>query len=455
MPGITKKCKLTECGKEFTPAKGAPHQLYCSGAHAIKGRNDARGATFDHATRDCAREDCKKKFVPNKSQNIFCSRTCATRSRNDANLGMRLRKLDEILKAQGIDLGELENAQIKQVRFWEQGYKDAEGKGQIQELAGIAFSPAWESGPEWPVVQPGPPVAVKAPKAKLTVRKGDAWRTAVVLPDMQIGFWRDPDSGKLVPTHDEAALSVARTLIREAAPDDVIMNGDNLDFPEFGRYRKTPTFAQTTQAAVNRATLLMGELRTDAPAARIVWLEGNHEVRLPNLLIDNAVAAYGLKRPGDKWPVMSVPNLCKVDDVGVEYVAGYPANDFWLNDNLRLIHGNHVNSRGATATRYLEDERVSVLYGHIHRRECVEKTRHTRYGPRTVLAASFGCLCRIDGAVPSTKGGSDLFGRPLAHAEDWQQGLGIVHYHPDGRFAIESVAIWNGWAMHRGQEFVA
>lgn len=454
MPGPTKTCALAGCSKTFTPRAG--HQKFCEAGHAIKARNDARRASksFDGIPRICAREACRESFTPTKPTHIYHDRDCATKARNNSNLGDRLRKLDEILKGKGIDLSELESATIREVRFWEQGYKDADGVGQVQQLGGIAFAPAWESGPDWPVVAPGPPHAVKAPKPRPKKVKAE-WRTAVVLPDMQIGYWRDPDTGQLEPTQDESALSVARAIIRATAPDDIIMHGDNLDFPEFGRYRKTPTFVQTTQAAIDRATRLMAELRTDAPEARMVWIEGNHEARLPNLIVDNAVAAFGLKRPGDNWPVLSVPNLCRLDEVGVEYVAGYPASDFWMNDNLRVIHGNHVNSRGATATRYLEDERVSVLYGHIHRREWVEKTRHTRYGPRTLLAASFGCLCRIDGAVPSTKGGTDLFGRPLAHAEDWQTGLGIVHYHPDGRFAVESVAIWDGWAMHRGTEFTA
>ena len=109
-----------------------------------------------------------------------------------------------------------------------------------------------------------------------------------------------------------------------------------------------------------------------------------------------------------------------------------------------------------TAHKYLDDARVSTIFGHVHRAEHAERTRQTREGPRTITAASAGCLCRIDGVVPSTKGGIDVHGRPVPTAEDWQQGFHVVHHQPgDGLFSLERVQILNGWAMFRGQEYRA
>ena len=64
------------------------------------------------------------------------------------------------------------------------------------------------------------------------------------------------------------------------------------------------------------------------PRAKIVWLAGNHEERLPNYLMDNARAAFGLHQAGDTegWPVLSVPHLCRFEEQGVEYLPGYPAS---------------------------------------------------------------------------------------------------------------------------------
>jgi hypothetical protein len=128
----------------------------------------------------------------------------------------------------------------------------------------------------------------------------------------------------------------------------------------------------------------------------------------------------------------------------------------WLNENFRVIHGHKVKSGGMTAHGYLDDARVSTCFGHVHRRELAQRTRHTFHGARTVTAVSFGCLCRIDGVVPSTKGGIDLHGQPVRTTEDWQNGIGIVRFQPgDGLHAIEHVEILSGWAMHRGQEYRA
>jgi hypothetical protein len=129
---------------------------------------------------------------------------------------------------------------------------------------------------------------------------------------------------------------------------------------------------------------------------------------------------------------------------------------FWLNDRLKVVHGDKVASGGSTAHKYLATEKVSVIYGHIHRREWAERTREDRDGAKTIMAASPGCLARIDGVVPSTKGGHDLDGRPLHRSEDWQSGVAVVMFEPgDGRFVYEQVAIHDGWGSWRGQEFQA
>ena len=143
-----------------------------------------------------------------------------------------------------------------------------------------------------------------------------------------------------------------------------------------------------------------------------------------------------------------------MDEHGVEFVPGYPASAFWINDRLRVIHGDRVASGGSTAHKYLGNEKVSVIYGHIHRREYAARTREDRDGPKEIMAASPGCLATISGAVPSTKGGLDLDGRPMARIEDWQQGIGIVTYQDgDGLFAYHNIAIHDGWAMWAGKEY--
>lgn len=369
-----------------------------------------------------------------------------------AALPKRLRLLYDLLKRKGIDLADLEDASVRKVGFWQAHHKDNDGEVVVTDLARIELAPSWQDGPAWPVVQPGP---VPKPAAKAKRKNAGKWRTAAILPDMQAGYFRGPDDS-LVPIHDEAAIAVALAVIADEQPEVIVLNGDNLDAAEWGKYRTSPVFQQTTQATIDYLTRFGAALREAAPAAKIKWLEGNHEARLPNLILDNARAAFRLRRGREPegWPVLSLPHLCHFDAFGIDYVSGYPANEVWLNENFRVIHGHRVDSKKPTAYGYLDDARVSTCYGHIHRRELAQRTRHTFHGPRTVTAVSFGCLCRIDGVVPSTKGGIDVHGQPVRTTEDWQNGMGLVRFQPgDGLHVVEHIEILNGWAMHRGQEY--
>jgi hypothetical protein len=362
-----------------------------------------------------------------------------------------LGKIAELLNRNNIDVEEV--GSIKRVSLYQSLTKNDLGQAEVHDLMGIQFNPKWAEGPEWPVVQPGP--SIKLPVRKVIQSNTEGYKVAVILPDMQIGYYRNAD-GSLEPTHDEEALSISMAIIKKLRPDRIIMVGDNLDFPEFGKYRLSPAYAITTQASIDRATTLCAELRAAAPEALIDWISGNHEERLVNFILDNAKVSFGLRRGNtpDSWPCLSVPYLCRFNDYGVNYVAGYPAGQVWINQRLKVIHGNKVRSNGSTAHAYLNDSKVSVIYGHIHRREWAERSREDWDGAKTIMAASPGTLARCDGAVPSTKGGMDLDGRPMTIVEDWQQGLAVVSYEDgEGAFWYEQIPIHNKTAFFRGKVY--
>ena len=364
----------------------------------------------------------------------------------------QLGRIAQLLNRNGIDIDEI--GEIKTMSIRQTLAKNEQGKNEVHDLTTIQFSPKWESGPEWPVIKQGP--AIKLP-ANRALKTQSGWEKCFIFPDIQIGYFATA-SGELEPIHDERAIAVALAICKDVNPQLVVMVGDNLDLAELGKYVVTPAYQRTTQATIDRATVLGAQIRAAAPRAKIVWLAGNHEERLSKYILMNASASFGLKRGNTptEWPVMSVPYLCRFDQSDIEYKPGYPAAHFWVTPELRIIHGDKVASGGSTAHKYLASEKVSVVYGHIHRREWAERSRDDFDGPRTVMAASPGCLCRVDGAIPSVKGGIDLEGRPITRTEDWQQGVAVIPYDPvSGRFVYEQVAITNGWAMYRGKEYEA
>jgi UDP-2,3-diacylglucosamine pyrophosphatase LpxH len=294
----------------------------------------------------------------------------------------------------------------------------------------MEFSVSFDTEPKWPPVNRVE--SVKLPKRER--KESDALRTskkAVIIPDLQI------------PHHDEKAVEVALEIVRDVKPDKITILGDPLDLAAFSKYEQRPEFASQTQEAINYFHQLLVKLRKLAPSAEIVVLEGNHDARLTKSILKNSMNAFGLKRADEPegWPVMSVPYLCAFDQLDVEYLAGYPANRYWINENLQVRHGQ-LARKGNTAVEVAREERVSTIFGHVHRVENQYLT-YTHYsGGKTIGAWSIGCLCKIDGSVPSTKNGYDLEGRPVTNYENWQQGLAVVDYEDgDGAFSVQAVYI--------------
>lgn len=367
-----------------------------------------------------------------------------------------LNNVAELLERNGIGVEDV--GAVTRVNIHQRFYKDEDGKAQVMDVTGVTLSPKWADGPEWPVVQQAKPTVIRRSKVVKT-KPESPYKVAVVLPDPQIGYWRDIDTMELDPFHDEAAIDVALQVTADIDPDRIINLGDTVDFAEFSRFPKEMSFALTTQAGVDYAHSYLARQRAIvSPDATIDLIEGNHDARITKLIQANAAAAMGLRQANipDAWPVMSIPHLLRLDELGVTYHSGYPASRVWLNNRLFCIHGHRVKSGGSTAALVVEDEKNSVIFGHVHRRERQDRTVHTREGPRTRTSITPGCLCRTDGVVPSTKGGYDILGRPISNFENWQQGFAVVTYvEGDGEFEIEMVSIHNGVAIYRGKRYEA
>lgn len=362
-----------------------------------------------------------------------------------------------LLEKSGIhpdDIGKVEKVRLSD---YQSVVKNEEGEAEVIDLraTSVLLSPSWTDGPKWPVVQPAKSVTVRFGGRVERVKRVPGMRRAVILPDSQFGFRRLHD-GTLEPFHDDRAQRVALAVLRAAQPDVVVDVGDLLDLAEMSKYRQEAGFAQTTQASIDACYEVLAARRAAAPDAEFFTLSGNHDQRLQNWLLDNAKAAFGLRpaaEPPDSWPSLSVPALLRMESLGITYVPGWPAGIVWLSPNLAVVHGQKLK-----VSQVVDDERVNVVQGHVHRISHHYKTRRTFDGPRTTFAATPGCLCRVDGAVPSMKGGFDerTLGAVVPGSEDWQQGLMVLHYSEDGGPVwAEQVVIYDGRAVWRDRVYEA
>lgn len=309
-----------------------------------------------------------------------------------------------------------------------------------------------EGEPAWPLIDRPAPLPQTRPVAPSLIHK---WRSAVAGGDTQIGFRRLSD-GTMDPFHDDDALALFNQLVEMENPDQTVLVGDIVDMPEQGKYAQELAFSGTTQAALDRTYEWLHDMRSRTSAA-IHLIEGNHDRRLQNFVELNALSAFGLRKAGwpESWPVMSLPYLLRLDELNVTYYDAYPNAHVWINDVLRAEHGTKANSRGSTAQQYLADTpHISRIIGHSHRQEIVQRTTWDRVGKIKSQVINPGCLCRVDGAVPSVNGSIGANGKPVTVYEDWQQGAAIIRY-TDDKIVSELVQFDDGVMVHRGVEYTA
>ena len=337
------------------------------------------------------------------------------------------------------------------------GGKGTKRVSEVVDLVGVQLTPEWATGPTWPVVQPAAPITVRHRAGKALRAQG---RRTILLPDPQIGFWLHDDG--MTPMHDEAAMDVALCLIDMVRPHVIGNLGDFIDGSELSsKFVVYQEFVKSTQPALNRGHRFLGEQQAAAGSELgEQWLmEGNHDDRLMLAIARNALAALRLRRADQlqDWPVLSIPNLLALDKLGVDYVGGYPAgrrkvaSKHGRQTSLWALHGEKIDMQKVART-----ERVSTVQGHAHHVSMHSETYDlyegeddgSPTGALEVESHSIGCLCRVDGRVPSTRGKPDGKGRPVQRNESWQQAVAVVTEDEDG-WDMEVVRIRNGRARYR------
>ncbi|MGW8177741.1 MAG: metallophosphoesterase [bacterium] len=370
--------------------------------------------------------------------------------------GTRIKTLEQLIEACEIDLSKW--AIVRHIiNKWEVGAKVTEKDlewnngiidGYVRSEGHLVVEPlyqvkVWLEAREPEAIHPViSPVEIKASGLKPVKPKDRDAGTALILADPHFGFSRNLKTGQLEPFHDRAALAIAIQLVEYVNPDIILILGDLLDLAEWSdKFIRSPDMYNTTQPAIVEASWWLAQIRKAAPKATVHLLEGNHEERITRAISKQLPYAYGLTT-SNGMPVLSVPNLIGTDALSIKYVPDYPNGEVWVNYQFRAIHGDRVRAKsGATATAILEDAQASTVFGHIHRIELATKTVFDSNGAKSISAFSPGCLCRIDGTVPSIKG-----------KMNWQQGIGVVNF--DETFVVPiPVPIEQGQAMYEGQTF--
>lgn len=271
------------------------------------------------------------------------------------------------------------------------------------------------------------------------------YKTCVVLGDAQMGFKRNEQTGKLEPLHDRKAMDIAIKIIEYVRPDSVVILGDMLDLTEWSdKFLNSPEFERTTQPTLNELSWWLHQIKESAGyESDLYYMAGNHEDRLPRIIIKNQKTLFGLRRVDDLdgFPVVSVPHWLALDSMGYTWLGDYPKEQFWLNDNICISHSE--KNRTNINTIMNQVTHIEII-GHVHKFFNHMRTLHTRQGIKYAGLVSFGALAHNGGIVPS-KGSR----------EDWQKGLGVVRYSENNMLppSIDPVFIDNNCAIFEGKLF--
>lgn len=397
----------------------------------------------------------------------------------------QLQALNAMIRREGVDPRDVEITSGR-IANYEQGakvntYDPLTGKRIKQEVVRtplkamqVKFEPRCAVGPKWQTVDQPPRIistfpTILIPPPSLDVPR--AYRAAILYSDTQHGFSRplsDPTLSTLVPFHDNRALDIALQISADIATkaDRVkkVHMGDGIDANEMSRWQQHEEFFRTTQPAIDAYYEWLWLTQASTPEPRdeddqTVLIKGNHDRRFRDYIQNNARAAYGIRKakalPED-WPVFTVENLCRFDELKIKPTREYPAGEVWLHPGNSqyppFVCRHDPKGKG--------DYDADVAYGHTHTLEHETFSRRgydaqTETGmQRHFTTYGVGCLCRTEDAVEDslmpTRIPSDR-----AFVKNWAQGFVIVWFDREGHRQADQVHIKRGRATFHGRTYTS
>jgi len=267
-------------------------------------------------------------------------------------------------------------------------------------------------------VSQAPPIRVTPSKRKRT--ETDWLDTVACIGDIHFPFQND------------TRLSLAQVAMKETQPTIISLMGDNLDNTNYSRFGTRKEWADSTQEGIDQYAKFLGQLRSDHPDARILWHEGNHDVRTEKRVREYNEDLLGIKRAGETHAALSLEFLLRVDELGVELVKGYPSARTVVRNNLELYHGHVTASRGLAASKVISEAFMSFATGHTHQLGIVSKTYHIGNEEKTIYGAEAGTFADPS-LTPSGKYAPNTNVRM-----NWQSG--VINWLINEEEAIPSIA---------------
>lgn len=377
------------------------------------------------------------------------------------SLSTQITKPEEQMEAAGIDpaVWTYDDFDVRTYDGWrgdtrkDLTFDEGRISGYVKD-GGIITKTLWSLHVDYYRIEPEPleptfgliqcPVDYPEPAAPLEGRH----LRALLFSDAHIGFEKDLRNGKLKPFHDRPMLDVICQIAYDYQPNLIGVLGDLFDMTRCTRkFAHEPEFYFTTQPAFYEGHWLLRRLRELCPDAEIVYVEGNHEVRLPSYVRDHMIEMYKMRRVAGLFPSLSIPELLNLQALKVHWVDGYDDDRATYKPApwLVLEHGNIARVAGNTAKAVVEKAVRWRFSGHTHRCEVASRSFEEDEADErpSVSSVQFGCCCHVDGRVPGSAPGCQ-----------WQKRFGIVEF--DKRVpppTVDIIPVRKGQAIWRGKRY--
>lgn len=198
--------------------------------------------------------------------------------------------------------------------------------------------------------------------------------------------------------HDPAAVEAAFEYSKDYRPSVIIWNGDIFDFEAPSRYKKAPELLNSLQHEIDVGVEIMARFRAAHPTASFLFIAGNHEDRLRQLLLEQAAALRSLKS-------LEYRKLLRLDSLN--FIGAFEYGYQLRYHGAIIEHGDMARQGGgSTAKSMLLSRGMSGVSGHTHR---LAHFRRTTAAGRQFWIES-GCLC-------------DLHPEYCKSQPDWQHGF--------------------------------
>ncbi len=253
-----------------------------------------------------------------------------------------------------------------------------------------------------------------------------------------------------LPFRNEILTELSHSFLNDLKPDGLVYMGDLIDFPNLSHFATNPDFTSTVQQGIDLGHRTLRDLKDSAglkKGSEMIFIEGNHEVRLRKALVEKLPQLFGIKKADvtdDEKSVLHLASLMRFDDLGWTYWDEpsdvYPHPEYEIVKGLFARHGNFVRAKaGMSALANLDRVDGSIIQGHTHRLAITHHSRWTGQQMNLYTAIETGTM-------------ADLKGLGYSKQPDWQGGFITLvvdrktnTFHPELVIFKEDTITWRGY----------